>query len=51
MKPFEYGCVVKGEVFCPRPEIEANLIANMEAGQNCRCRGLRRSATQQGSRH
>ena len=25
MKPFEYGCVVKGEVFCPRPKIESIL--------------------------
>ena len=34
MKPFEYGCIVKGEVFCPRPEIESILASNMESGQN-----------------
>ena len=42
MKPFEYGCVVKGEVFCPRPEIESVLTANMESGQNTVVVGERR---------
>ena len=42
MKPFEYGCVVKGEVFCPRPEIESMLTSNMESGQNTVVVGERR---------
>lgn len=42
MKPFEYGCVVKGEVFCPRPEIESILVSNMESGQNTVVVGERR---------
>ena len=42
MKPFEYGCVVKGEVFCPRPEIESMLASNMESGQNTVVVGERR---------
>ena len=42
MKPFEYGCVVKGEVFCPRPEIESILASNMESGQNTVVVGERR---------
>lgn len=42
MKPFEYGCVVKGDVFCPRPEIESVLTANMESGQNTVVVGERR---------
>ena len=42
MKPFEYGCVVKGEVFCPRPEIESILASNMETGQNTVVVGERR---------
>ena len=32
MKPFEYGCVVRGEVFCPRPEIESILTSNIVGG-------------------
>ena len=42
MKPFEYGCVVKGEVFCPRPEIESMLASNMASGQNTVVVGERR---------
>ena len=42
MKPFEYGCVVKGAVFCPRPEMEAMLTSNMESGQNTVVVGERR---------
>ena len=42
MKPFEFGCVVKGDVFCPRPEIESILTSNMESGQNTVVVGERR---------
>ena len=42
MKPFEYGCVVKGDVFCQRPEIESVLTSNMESGQNTVVVGERR---------
>ena len=42
MKPFEYGCVVKGEMFCPRPAFEAELRRYMENGQNVVVFGERR---------
>lgn len=42
MRPFEYGCVVKGDVFCPRPEIETVLVNNMQSGQNTVVVGERR---------
>ena len=42
MKPFEYGCVVKNEMFCPRPVIEAELRRYMENGQNVVVFGERR---------
>ena len=42
MKPFEYGCVVKGEMFCPRPAFEAELKRYMENGQNVVVFGERR---------
>ena len=41
-KPFEYGCVVKGDFFCPRPEIEKSLVRYMESGQNVVIVGERR---------
>ena len=41
-KPFEYGCVVKGDFFCPRPEIEKTLVCYMESGQNVVVVGERR---------
>jgi hypothetical protein len=33
-KPFEYGCVVKGDFFYPRPDVEKTLKRHMELGQN-----------------
>lgn len=42
MKPFEYGCVVRGEMFCPRPGFEAELKRYMENGQNVVVFGERR---------
>lgn len=42
MKPFEYGCVVKGEMFCPRPGLESELRRFMETGQNVVIFGERR---------
>lgn len=41
-KPFEYGCVVKGDFFCPRPDIESTLKRYMELGQNVVVVGERR---------
>lgn len=32
--PFRYGCVVDGEYFCPRPELERQLRNYAESGQN-----------------
>ena len=42
MNPFKYGCVVKGENFCPRPELAKQLRAFAEAGQNVVIQGERR---------
>ena len=41
-KPFEYGCVVKGDFFCPRPDVEKTLKRHMELGQNVVVVGERR---------
>ena len=42
MNPFKYGCVVDGEFFCPRPNLERQLKAFAEAGQNVVVQGERR---------
>ena len=42
MNPFKYGCVVKGEFFCPRPELERQLRAFADSGQNVVVQGERR---------
>ena len=42
MNPFRYGCVVDGEFFCPRPELERQLQAFAESGQNVVILGERR---------
>lgn len=42
MNPFKYGCVVDGEFFCPRPELERQLQAFAESGQNVVIQGERR---------
>ena len=36
MKPFRYGCVVGGENFCPRPELERQLKEFASFGPNAR---------------
>ena len=33
MKPFKYGCVVSGDNFCPRPQLEKQLREFAAAGQ------------------
>ena len=40
--PFRYGCVVEGEYFCPRPELERQLRDYAEAEQNLVIQGERR---------
>ena len=40
--PFKYGCVVEGEYFCPRPELERQLREYAESGQNLVIQGERR---------
>lgn len=40
--PFRYGCVVDGEYFCPRPEMERQLRRYAESGQNLVIQGERR---------
>ena len=42
MKPFKYGCVVSGDVFCPRPELQRRLTACVKDGQNAVLVGERR---------
>lgn len=42
MNPFRYGCVVDGEFFCPRPELERQLRAFADSGQNVVVQGERR---------
>lgn len=42
MNPFKYGCVVDGEFFCPRPELERQLRSFAESGQNVVVQGERR---------
>ena len=34
MIPFQYGCVVTGDHFCPRPELETQLVEHALSGQN-----------------
>lgn len=40
--PFRYGCVVDGEYFCPRIELERQLRSYAESGQNVVIQGERR---------
>ena len=42
MNPFKYGCVVAGENFCPRPELERQLKEFAKSGQNLVVQGARR---------
>ena len=42
MKPFKYGCVVTGDVFCPRPELQKRLSGCIKDGQNVVLIGERR---------
>ena len=40
--PFRYGCVVEGEYFCPRPDLERQLRRYAKSGQNLVVQGERR---------
>lgn len=42
MNPFRYGCVVDGENFCPRPELQGQLRELLKSGQNVVVHGPRR---------
>ncbi len=42
MKPFKYGCVVTGETFCPRPDLQKRLATCVKDGQNVVLVGERR---------
>ncbi len=42
MKPFKYGCVVTGEAFCPRPDLQRTLARHVKDGQNVVLVGERR---------
>ena len=42
MNPFKYGCVVSGDSFCARPELERRLAEFIRAGQNVVIQGERR---------
>lgn len=43
MNPFKYGSTVKGEFFCPRPELEKKLASYIKSGQNVVIQGERRT--------
>ncbi len=42
INPFKYGCVVSGEYFCPRPDLERQLQEHALSGQNLVIQGARR---------
>ena len=42
MNPFRYGCVVDGENFCGRPELQRQLKELLKSGQNIVVQGPRR---------
>jgi len=42
MKPFRYGCVVKGDAFCARPNLQSRLATHIRDGQNVVLIGERR---------
>ncbi len=42
MNPFLHGVAVTGRNFCPRPELLAQLHANIDSRQNCVICGIRR---------
>ena len=42
MIPFQYGCVVTGDHFCPRPELETQFVEHALSGQNLVIQGGRR---------
>ena len=42
VNPFRHGCAVDGEYFCPRPELERQLMSFAESGQNVVVHGERR---------
>ena len=42
MNPFQYGSVVEGESFCPRPALERQIRRHAESGQNVVVHGARR---------
>ena len=42
MNPFKYGCVVGGENFCPRPQLQRHLRELLKSGQNVVVQGPRR---------
>lgn len=42
MNPFKYGCVVAGENYCKRPELQRQLAELVRSGQNVVVQGPRR---------
>jgi len=42
MNPFKYGCVVAGENYCRRPELQRQLSELVKSGQNVVVQGPRR---------
>lgn len=42
MNPFKYGCVVAGENYCRRPELQRQLTELVKSGQNVVVQGPRR---------
>ena len=42
-RPFQYGCVVTGNAFCPRPALQTKLARDIRDGQNTFLVGERRT--------
>lgn len=42
-RPFQYGCVVTGDAFCPRPALQSKLARDIRDGQNVVLSGERRT--------
>lgn len=43
INPFQYGCIVDAEHFCPRARLEKRLSSLIRSGQNVAIMGPRRA--------
>ena len=44
MEPFKFGCIVGGDHYCARPQLEKELKRHIVGGQNLVIQGERRRA-------